>query len=71
MGTKLIMLLGLFIMYLGYLVLTKRALFLVTIFLWANMYGDEKRFARIFGVLYIAVGVLVIISPFIFGPAHI
>jgi hypothetical protein len=52
-------------MFTGFLVMKKKALFLVNIVLWNGVSGDEKVLSRIFGSLLLAVGLVTILLPFI------
>lgn len=52
-------------MFIGILVLKKKALFLVNIVLWNGVSGDEKWLSRIFGTILLVVGFLVILLPFL------
>lgn len=60
-------LIGVFIMFIGFLVLKKKALFLVNLVLWNGVSGDEKLLSRIFGTILLVVGFIVILLPFLFA----
>ena len=51
-------------MFIGFLVLKKKALFLVNIVLWNGVSGNEKLLSRIFGTLLLVAGFLVSLLPF-------
>ncbi len=55
---------GVFIMFIGLLVLKKKALFLVNVVLWNGVSGNEKWLSRIFGTILLVVGFFVILLPF-------
>lgn len=55
---------GVFIMFIGLLVLKKKALFLVNVVLWNGVSGNEKWLSRIFGAILLVVGFFVILLPF-------
>lgn len=55
---------GVFIMFIGLLVLKKKALFLVNVVLWNGVTGNEKWLSRIFGTILLVVGFFVILLPF-------
>ena len=63
--TIISILIGLFLIFIGFLVLKKRALFLVNIVLWNGVSGDEKLLSRIFGIIIMAAGFLAILLPFL------
>ena len=57
-------LIGFFIMFVGYLVIRKKALFLVNIVLWNGVSGGEK-LSKIFGAILLAAGFAGILLPFL------
>ena len=63
--TIMTILIGVFIMFIGFLVLKKKALFLVNLVLWNGVSGDEKILSRIFGTLLLVAGFIVILLPFL------
>ena len=65
METIIVILIGLFLIFIGFLVLKKKALFLVNIVLWNGVSGDEKLLSRIFGTIILAAGFLAILLPFL------
>ena len=65
METIISILIGLFLIFIGFLVLKKKALFLVNIVLWNGVSGDEKLLSRIFGTIILAAGFLAILLPFL------
>lgn len=58
-------LIGVFIMFIGFLVFKKKALFLVNLVLWNGVSGDEKVLSRIIGTILVVVGFIVILLPFL------
>mgnify|MGYP003399981293 CR=1 FL=1 len=65
METIIVILIGLFLIFIGFLVITKKALFLVNIVLWNGVSGDEKLLSRIFGTIILVAGFLAILLPFL------
>ncbi|PQD95611.1 hypothetical protein CYL18_06870 [Pradoshia eiseniae] len=65
METIISILIGLFLIFIGFLVLKKKALFLVNIVLWNGVSGDEKLLSRIFGTIILVAGFLAILLPFL------
>ncbi|GAB6412528.1 MULTISPECIES: hypothetical protein [Bacillus cereus group] len=59
------MLIGIFIMFTGFLVWKKKALFLVNLTQWNGVTGEENLLSRIFGSVLFIVGFIVILIPFI------
>lgn len=64
-ATVITVIIGIFIMFIGFLVLKKKAVFLINLVLWNGLTGDENLIARIFGVILFIVGFIIIIFPFI------
>lgn len=64
-STLVTLLIGIFILVIGYLVLTKKALFLINLVLWNGLSGDEDLLSRIFGISLLVIGGVIIILPFI------
>lgn len=56
-------LIGVFIMFIGFLILKKKTLFLVNLVLWNAVSGNEKRLSRIFGTVLLIAGFIVILLP--------
>ncbi len=64
METILSILIGVFIMFVGFLVIRKKALFLVNIVLWNGVSGGEK-LSKIFDTILLAAGFAGILLPFL------
>lgn len=56
-------LIGISILCTGFLVWKKKALFLVNLFQWNGVTGDENLLSRIFGSVLIIIGFIVILIP--------
>lgn len=54
---------GIFIMFLGFQILKKKALFLVNLILWNAVAGNEKQLSTIFGTVLLVAGFIVILLP--------
>lgn len=54
---------GIFIMFLGFLILKKKALFLVNLILWNAVAGNEKQLSTIIGTVLLVAGFIVILLP--------
>ncbi|MGG3943937.1 hypothetical protein ABEV54_21220 [Peribacillus psychrosaccharolyticus] len=50
-------------MFIGFLILKKKTLFLVNLVLWNAVSGNEKRLSRIFGTVLLIAGFIVILLP--------
>lgn len=64
-ATIFTMLIGFFVIFIGFLVLKKKAIFLVNLVLWNGVTGDENLLARIFGLILIIAGGVIMLLPFI------
>ncbi|WP_078380695.1 hypothetical protein [Sutcliffiella halmapala] len=63
--TIITVLIGIFVMAVGFLVLKKKALFLINLVLWNSVTGDETLLSRIFGSILLIAGLIVVILPLI------
>ncbi len=61
--TLAVLIIGIFIMFIGFLVLRNKALFLVNLVLWNGVSGDEELLSRIFGTILLVVGLIVSLLP--------
>jgi lysylphosphatidylglycerol synthetase-like protein (DUF2156 family) len=67
----LTVLIGLFIMLIGFLVFKKKALFLVNYNSW-TVFGDHQELlAKIFGVALFIIGLIITLLPLILGTENI
>ena len=59
------MLIEVFVIFIGFLVLKKKAVFLINLVLWNGVTGDENVLARFFGTILIIAGLIIMMFYFI------
>lgn len=63
MGSIATIVVGIFIIFLGYLIWFKKMLFLIIGYSENTFYGDKEKYAKRIGLLVIILGVFVIVMP--------
>ncbi|WP_280771755.1 hypothetical protein [Salipaludibacillus daqingensis] len=62
---------GIIIIGMGYLVIKKKALFLINFNSWTVFGEHQGLFAKIFGTILIIIGTVVVLLPFLLGTENI
>lgn len=66
-GLLFLLLIGLLFIYIGYLIFTGKAPTLLDYFLKQGISYEDKLTTKFFGTIIIILGIIILISPFIFG----
>lgn len=63
----IVWLIGLFFIYLGYLIMTRKAPTVIDYFLKLGITIEGKKAAKIFGTIIVMIGIIVILLPLLLG----